>query len=82
MAASEARIQTQPAYQALPTVQEQGEGKQQREDDEVSDFGDEQVWLTSLLLLLSSSNSLCRSADHTNPMYLDILCSIQKVTSL
>ncbi|KAK9849006.1 hypothetical protein WJX84_001448, partial [Apatococcus fuscideae] len=40
--ASDARVQTQPAYQGLPTVQEQGESAQQRDDDEVSDFGQDQ----------------------------------------
>ena len=43
MAASDGKVQTQLAYPGLPTVQEQGEGIQQRNDDEVSDFGDEQV---------------------------------------
>lgn len=45
MEASSSRVQTLPAFQGLPTVQEQGESAQPRGDDEVSDFGDDQASL-------------------------------------
>ncbi|KAK9854444.1 hypothetical protein WJX84_009806, partial [Apatococcus fuscideae] len=42
MEASNPRVQTLPAFQGLPTVQEQTESAQTRGDDEVSDFGEDQ----------------------------------------
>ena len=43
MEASSSRVQTLPAFQGLPTVQEQTESAQPRGDDEVSDFGEDQA---------------------------------------